>query len=126
MGRQPVGFRNAGTAETAAVFARVPLDDARRLDRAALALGKPKREILSALLSTLDAGGESATGAHVFSPVGPKEVLTLDEAAALLEVESDALRAFAEEGRIPARLIGSDWRFSRAGVLAWLGAGSNV
>jgi hypothetical protein len=121
MARQPIGFRPAESGETAAVFARVPLDDARRLDRAAYALGKPKREILSALLSTLDVETGSAFGAQHFALNVAKEVLTLAETAALLEVDEKAIRVLAESDRIPARQICGEWRFSRAAVLAWLG-----
>lgn len=121
MARQPIGFRAGESGETAAVFARVPLDDARRLDRAAYALGKPKREILAALLSTLEVEGETGVGVHAFSSLVPKEVLTLEEAAALLEVDEGAVLESAEAGRMPGRRIGPEWRFSRAALLAWLG-----
>jgi excisionase family DNA binding protein len=126
MARQPVGFRAGEPGETAAVFARVPLDDARRLDRASFALGKPKREILAALLSTLDVEGEAGVGVHAFASLGPKEVLTLEETAALLEVAEGAVLELAEAGRMPARRVGAEWRFARAAVLAWLGGRSGV
>jgi excisionase family DNA binding protein len=56
-----------------------------------------------------------ATGAAAES-----QVLDLEEAAALLRVAPDAVRALAEAGRIPARRVGDTWRFSRAAVLEWL------
>jgi excisionase family DNA binding protein len=49
-----------------------------------------------------------------------EEVLSLDEAAALLRVKPEAVRALAEAQRIPARRVGDTWRFSRAALLEWL------
>jgi excisionase family DNA binding protein len=48
------------------------------------------------------------------------EVLDLNEAAAWLRVEVDLLRGLAEAQRLPGRLIGTQWRFSRAALLEWL------
>ncbi len=62
-----------------------------------------------------------AIGRHSFRPLGAPDVLTLEQVADLLEVAEEAVEALAEEGELPGRKIGSDWRFSRAAVLAWLG-----
>lgn len=121
MARRPLGFQATDAGETAAVFARVPIADAQRLDRAAYALGRPKREILSALLSALeveDAG--AAVGRHSFAAAGPKEVLTLEEAAALLEADAGSVRELADDGSLPGRSVGGEWRFARAALLDWL------
>jgi excisionase family DNA binding protein len=56
----------------------------------------------------------------------PSEVLTLEEAAAFLRVPAGMLGAEAEAGRVPARRIGSEWRFSRAALLAWLAGGGPI
>jgi len=50
----------------------------------------------------------------------PAEVLDLDEAAALLRVPADVVRALAEAQRMPARRVGDVWRFSRGALLEWL------
>jgi excisionase family DNA binding protein len=47
-------------------------------------------------------------------------VLTLEEAAALLKVSPDELRKAAAAGELPGRLLGAEWRFSRAALLGWL------
>ena len=52
-----------------------------------------------------------------------KEVLDLEEAAALLRLQPETVRGLAESRRIPARRIGNTWRFSRAALLAWLEGG---
>src|SRR4051812_49913071 len=63
------------------------------------------------------------------SPVlvpGPVEVLTLQDAAVLLQVDSGALRRLAEAGGLPGRAIGGHLRFSRLAVLGWVGGGGGV
>ncbi|HET9360818.1 MAG TPA: helix-turn-helix domain-containing protein [Vicinamibacterales bacterium] len=47
-------------------------------------------------------------------------VLTLTEAAHLLRVGEGELEQLAERGEVPARRIGSSWRFSRAALMNWL------
>jgi excisionase family DNA binding protein len=54
---------------------------------------------------------------------GADEVLTLEEVAALLKLSPDVVRSLAEEGELPGRRVGKDWRFARVAVLAWLAAG---
>ncbi len=48
------------------------------------------------------------------------EILTLEEAAALLRVSVEGLRADAEKGTIPARWIGGEWRFFTHAIHSWL------
>lgn len=47
-------------------------------------------------------------------------VLTLTEAAKLLRVTAAELERLAEQGALPARRIGSAWRFNCDAVMAWL------
>jgi excisionase family DNA binding protein len=47
-------------------------------------------------------------------------VLTLEQLGALLELDPELVRGLAEEGELPGRKLGEEWRFSRAAVLAWL------
>ncbi|HET9361935.1 MAG TPA: helix-turn-helix domain-containing protein, partial [Vicinamibacterales bacterium] len=47
-------------------------------------------------------------------------VLTLTEAAHLLRVGESELQELAERGKVPARRIGSSWRFSRQALMTWL------
>ena len=49
-------------------------------------------------------------------------MLTAAQAAELLQVEEAEVVALAERGELPGRRIGDAWRFSRAALLAWLGA----
>ena len=59
-------------------------------------------------------------GHHSFRPAEIPEVLTPAQAAALLQVEEEDVLALAEEGRLPGRRIGDEWRFGRAALVAWL------
>jgi excisionase family DNA binding protein len=52
--------------------------------------------------------------------VSYREVLDLDEAAALLRVRPKVVRKLAEAHGIPARRVGDTWRFSRAALVEWL------
>jgi len=53
---------------------------------------------------------------------GPTEdVMTLPEAAAYLRLaEADVLRLVAEQD-LPGRQLGSEWRFLKSAIQAWLG-----
>lgn len=53
-----------------------------------------------------------------------REILTLDQAADLLQVSHNTLRKLIQEGQIPARKVGREWRLSRQVLLEWV-AGNN-
>jgi len=59
-------------------------------------------------------------GHHSFRPAELPDVLTPAQAAALLQVDEEAVLALAEEGQLPGRRIGEDWRFARSALVAWL------
>ena len=123
------------------LFVRLPASAARRLDRASFELGASKKDLVTALLErhvdpdspgglaalrriVVEAGDEPLTiGRHAFRPVDPPPVLTADEVAELLQADVADVVALAEAGDLPARRIGTAWRFSREAVLAWLGTG---
>ena len=44
------------------------------------------------------------------------------EVAELLQVEEEVVTELADEGELPGRMLGDEWRFSRTAVLEWLGA----
>jgi excisionase family DNA binding protein len=50
----------------------------------------------------------------------PIEVMTLDEAAAMLRVPPRIVARMADAGNVPARRVGDDWRFNRSALLQWL------
>lgn len=47
-------------------------------------------------------------------------VLTLSEAADLLRVEASEVTRLAEQGAVPARRVGTSWRFNCTSLMAWL------
>lgn len=47
------------------------------------------------------------------------DILTLEEAATLLRVSVEGLKADAERGSVPGRLIGGEWRFARPTLWEW-------
>jgi excisionase family DNA binding protein len=122
-------------AEREALFVRIPAAQARALDRLAFEQRRPKQEVVSDLLSrsfeedtrrvTIESqeDGGFVVGHHAFRAYEP-DVLTLDEVAELLGVETRAIESLAREGEIPGREIGGAWRFARSAVLSWLARGA--
>ena len=125
--------------ETAALFVRLPLDEAEKLDRFAFERRIPKRDVVRTLLAQhlddadvvwrqplppplpMPPGGEVVVGRAEFTPADVGEVLAVEQAAELLQVEPDDVRSLADSGELPGRRIGEEWRFLRSAVLAWLG-----
>jgi excisionase family DNA binding protein len=108
------------------VFVRVPVAQAAALDRVAFELKRPKREIVGALLSVLDTEqGRIVLGRADLDPprTAPREVLTAEQLAELLQVDEQTVRDLARRGELPGRKLGREWRFSRAAVLEWLACG---
>jgi excisionase family DNA binding protein len=108
------------------LFVRLPRNQAAALDRLADATGRRKQSLVSELI------GDGLTVARPLSvgrvevtntPEVSDEVLTLEEVARLLKVPADAVRSRAEEGELPGRRFGQEWRFARLAVLAWLADG---
>ena len=50
------------------------------------------------------------------------DVLTLTQAAALVGMSDDRLKAEVQAGRLAGRRIGRTWRFTRPALMAWLEA----
>lgn len=107
---------------------RLPRDQAVALDRLAEATGRPKQHLVSELLGNrLSPAGPQLSVGRVDVSGGPDvradEVLTLEEVAAFLKLPADVVRSRAEDGDLPGRRFGGDWRFARMAVLAWLADG---
>jgi excisionase family DNA binding protein len=120
-----------------ALYVRIPSAEAEKLHRAADVLRTPKRELITKLVERFDphdpvwtqelsgppmpAAAEWELGRHSFRPAETPEVLTPAQLAELLQVDEEAVVELAEQGELPARKVGKEWRFSRSAVLAWLG-----
>ena len=116
------------STERTPLYVRLPRNQAAALDRLARATGRPKQHLVSELLGDGLTTGErqvSVGRVEVSSgaDVRADEVLTLEEVAAFLKLSVDTVRARAEEGELPGRRFGKDWRFARLAVLAWLADG---
>jgi excisionase family DNA binding protein len=110
------------------LFVRLPQGQAAALDRLTEATGRRKQSLVSELL------GDKLTAPHPLA-IGRVEVannlhlgddvLSLEEVAKLLKVSADAVRSRAEQGELPGRRFGKEWRFARMAVLAWLANGES-
>jgi excisionase family DNA binding protein len=52
-----------------------------------------------------------------------REILTIEEAAALLGVSVKTFNKVLHNQSIPARKIGREWKFSRQALIEWIGSG---
>jgi len=119
-GRTGLGFAPTGQSPVA-LFARVPAASAAKLNSAAAALGRPKQEVVAALLDRyLDVLGEEWPAASTHHPPSSLEVLTSAQLAELLQVGERTVRELAARGELPGRMVGREWRFARRAVLDWL------
>jgi excisionase family DNA binding protein len=101
------------------LYVRLPAEQARRLDDAVSSSGKSKRRLVEDAVREHLADDGLAAG-QITLPKPEPEILTADEAAALLRVDEGELLAAAKHGDLPGRQIGAEWRFSRAALLTWL------
>lgn len=123
---------------TAALYVRLPIDAADRLDKAAERLAIPKKELVVEMvdryLSTEGSGapaeavasGTALLGRYSFHEYPEPEVMTLEEAATFLKVSPEDLLEEVSAARVPAQRIGQSWRFSRAALVQWLSAGGSA
>src|SRR3954454_3234521 len=117
-----------------ALYVRLPQSHADKLDRVAFELKVSKQDLVAGLVEDMkiapgftrrrtevvEVDDTPVVGRATFLPSGPPEVLTLPEAADLLQVEPGVVEAMAEAGELPGRRLGDDWRFARVGLLRWL------
>jgi len=64
--------------------------------------------------------GTTINAASVYDWPFNSDVLTLVQAAALLHCHPKTLRIMAKNGKVPAKRVGSLWRFYRPALEAWL------
>lgn len=127
-----------------ALYVRLPAAAATKLDRAAEVLGVHKKDLIAGLVAkyvdpdtkrgraalgsmsqprriSVDVGdGRPALGTYSFQAYDPPEVMNVAQLAELLQLEAKTVLELAEAGKLPGRKLGSEWRFSRAAVVAWL------
>ncbi|HEX3760123.1 MAG TPA: helix-turn-helix domain-containing protein [Kofleriaceae bacterium] len=132
------------TPPEAALYVKLPANAVDKLHRAAEALGIAKKDLVAGLVSkyvdpdsrqglsalgslsqprrvTFELGEPSPTlGTYSFQPYDPPEVMNVEQAAQLLQIEDKVVVELAEAGKLPGRKLGTAWRFSRAALVAWL------
>jgi excisionase family DNA binding protein len=119
------------STERTPLFVRLPKAQAAALDRLSGATGRPKQHLVSELLADrLRAPSRNLSVGRVSVAAHPEpadgDVLSLDEAAAFLKVSADVVRSLAEDGELPGRRVGTEWRFARIAILAWLADGESA
>jgi hypothetical protein len=79
----------------------------------------------------LDASGPTV-GSYSFQPYDrselrgepptelPPAVLNAEQAGQFLQIDEAVVIEMAEAGKLPGRMLGAVWRFSRAALVAWL------
>ena len=55
-----------------------------------------------------------------------RDILNIDEAAALLGVSVKTFNKALHTENLPARKIGREWKFSRAALIGWVGDGRSM
>ena len=55
-----------------------------------------------------------------------REILNIDEAAALLGVSVKTFNKVLHSENLPARKIGREWKFSRSALIDWVGNGRSM
>jgi excisionase family DNA binding protein len=70
-------------------------------------------------------GGAHGRGETNIPPTlnAQRDILTIAEAADLLGVSEKTFNKVLHAQNIPARKIGREWKFSRAALIEWVGAG---
>ena len=119
-------------SERTPLYVRLPTAEALRLSEAAHRLKRSKQDLVASLITaygdlenlrkvTVETTDDRLTVGHAeFRPFSPPDVLTVAQLAQWLQVEEDTIQTLAEDGDIPGRQLGGEWRFAREAVLAWL------
>src|SRR3954453_5583836 len=115
------------------LFVRLPAEEALKLDQASHELKIAKKDLVTALVArhvdpqkldtlrrvVVEVGRDELTvGRADFRPDQQPEVLTLEQAAELLQIEAAQAEELATAGELPGRKLGEDWRFSRQALIA--------
>ena len=106
--------------ELTPLYVRLPRAETDLLDRAAFEGRVSKRELVTEAVRAHLGGMERGRIDLPRADQAPRDVLTLAQAAELLQVPEDAVRSLADAGEISGRLIAGEWRFARAALVAWL------
>jgi hypothetical protein len=125
------------------LYVRLPNAAVEKLDRAALALGMHKKDLVAKLvtkyvdpdsqqgLSALGSmsihrkGAEAdekgpMIGSYSFQAYEPPQIMNAEQAGQFLQIDEKMVVELAEGGKLPGKKLGPVWRFSRDALVAWL------
>jgi excisionase family DNA binding protein len=103
------------------LYVRLPADQVAAIDRIVHTTGIRKQQLVSDMISDhLSVGRLEITETPA---VTSSEILTVVEAAQLLRVEPSAIEERIDDGGIPARRLGTEWRIWRVALMDWLAQG---
>jgi excisionase family DNA binding protein len=105
--------------ERTPLYVRLPTPQAERLREAAHRLNISKQDLVSRLVASLD-DHRLTVGHAEFRPYDPPDVMTTQQLASWLQVDENTIATLAEQGELPGRKLGAEWRFAREAVVAWL------
>jgi excisionase family DNA binding protein len=118
--------------ERTPLYVRLPTVQAERLREAAYQLNISKQDLVSRLVAslgeadtlrrvTVETADDHLTVGHAeFRPYDPPDVMTTAQLAGWLQVEEATIDNLAEDGELPGRKLGGEWRFAREAIVAWL------
>src|SRR4051812_39532480 len=111
-------------AERTPLYVRLPTPQAERLREAAHQLNISKQDLVSRLVAslgdvhtlrrvTVETADDHLTVGHAeFRPYDPPDVMTAAQLAGWLQVEEATIDKLAEDGELPGRKLGGEWRFA--------------
>src|SRR5262245_61716462 len=113
------------SAPDGALFVRLPANAVDKLDRAAEVLGMRKKDVVTNLVTKYvdpdsPRGLDALRGSYysrAYEHMSPPEVLNVQQAADLLQIDEAIVLELAEAGKLPGRKLGDAWRFSRAALV---------
>jgi excisionase family DNA binding protein len=118
--------------ERTPLYVRLPNAQAERLREAAHRLNISKQDLVSRLVAglgeaetlrrvTVETTDDHLTVGHAeFRPYDPPDVMTTAQLASWLQVDEATITDLAEKRELPGRKLGTEWRFAREAVVAWL------
>jgi excisionase family DNA binding protein len=111
--------------EKTALFVRIPMATAKKLESHAKRAGKSKQDVVSTLITEgLQKGIAPSlvvpTAPTVSGPEAVSDIMTLDELVAFLRVDRSELERRLQAQELPARRFGDEWRFSREAIAHWM------
>lgn len=106
------------------LYVKLPSPAVDKLDRASAALGVPKKQLVADLVARyVDPDGGPVLGTYSFQAHPAQElpeVLNAKQAGVLLQIDEKQVIELAEKGTLPGKKLGTQWRFSREALVAWL------